>query len=115
MKLSIVGNAIAHWCIDRFGALAMVVLLVFCPYATAEKSTAASKAERSEDISIIGNTELPKVNFNLPWKLPSIVKRSEAKPVTELSGMLVPIEPEWHDKQVFFSQYLELELPSYSK
>lgn len=75
----------------------------------------SSDTKSLDEVSIIGNTELPNVSFNLPWKLPSIAKRAEQKPVKELKGMLEPIEPRRHQQQVFFSQYLELELPGHSK
>lgn len=82
---------------------------------THAQDRAAKQSKKLEEISIYGNTELPTLEFNLPWKLPTIAKRSEEKPVTELEGMLEPIEPKRHRQRVFFNQYLELELPNYTK
>lgn len=65
------------------------------------------------EVSIIGNTELPNVSFDLPWKLPSVTRREEQKPVARLEGMLDPIEPETHRKRLFFSQHLKLDVPKY--
>ena len=66
-----------------------------------------------DEVSIIGNTELPNVGFELPWKLPTVQKREDSQPLPELDGMLVPIDPIRHRKDVIFSQSLELEVPNY--
>lgn len=78
-----------------------------------ESANVANSERQIEEVSIIGNTELPKVSFNLPWRLPSVVKRSEAKPPSEIPGMLVPIEPTRLQKHIFFNQHLELAMPDY--
>jgi len=72
-----------------------------------------TKTKTMSEISIIGNTELPNISFDLPWKLPTIAKRAEEKPINALEGMLAPIEPERHRQQVFFNQYLKLDMPTF--
>ena len=63
------------------------------------------------ELSIIGNNELPKVSFNLPWRLPSVEKREDQSPSRDLKGVLSPLEPDQHKKYVYFSRYLELDIP----
>lgn len=85
----------------------------FAESSEGESANVADSERQIEEVSIIGNTELPKVSFNLPWRLPSVVKRSEAKPPSEIPGMLVPIEPTRLQKHIFFNQHLELAMPDY--
>ncbi len=78
-------------------------------------SASENKIETVGEVSIIGNTELPNVSFNLPWQLPSVQNREEQSPPTELPGMFSPIEPRRHQQQVFFQRYLELDVSGFSK
>jgi len=71
----------------------------------------SGKSNTVAEVSIIGNTELPNVTFNLPWRLPSVANRAEQSPIKFLENMLVPIEPKRHRKMVFFSEHLELDVP----
>lgn len=71
------------------------------------------EADKVLELSIIGNNELPRVSFNLPWKLPSVENREDQSPTNELTGILAPIEPEQHKKRVHFSRYLELDIPEF--
>lgn len=101
---------------------AMLFALVLCPLLTLAESAKLTSGKTAGDqshkgvseISIIGNTELPNVSFNLPWRLPSVANREDQSPIRELKNMLVPIEPRQHRKKVFFSQHLELDLPKLS-
>lgn len=78
-----------------------------------KKNTQA--VETVGEVSIIGNTELPNVTFNLPWRLPTVENREEQSPVKELPNMLTPIEPLRHQQQVYFSRYLQLDVADFSK
>lgn len=85
----------------------LLAVLMVSPLSSASDSEQNKKS--IDAVSIIGNTELPNVTFELPWKLPSITKREEQKPKSDLEGMLEMIEPERHRQQVFFNQHLKLD------
>ena len=63
--------------------------------------------ETLDEVTIIGNTELPRVNFDEPWQLPSIEKSSDKSPPKDIPGVLVPIEPHRYKQQIHFSHFLE--------
>lgn len=91
----------------------MCSLLLLAGWSHAQDRSAKQKGNKVSEVSIIGNTELPNVSFDLPWKLPSVTRREEQKPTARLEGMLDPIEPETHRKKLFFSQHLKLDVPKY--
>mgnify|MGYP000854433991 FL=1 len=71
------------------------------------------KVETLDDVTIIGNTELPRVTFDQPWQLPSIEKSSEKSPPKNIPGVLVPIEPHRYKQQLHFSHFLEVDVESF--
>jgi hypothetical protein len=73
-------------------------------------SSEKNRSERSlSQIDIIGNTELPAEEINLPWRLPSIEKRNVTKPNFELKGVLNPIDPDAFKRDIHFFKHLELD------
>jgi len=90
-------------------------VLVLCFPAFVLAAENENRVETVGEVSIIGNTELPNVTFNLPWRLPSIENREEQSPPKELPGMLAPIEPKRHQQQVYFHRFLELDVSGFSK
>jgi hypothetical protein len=92
-------------------ALAPILMLV-SPFVLSEASSTQNKVETLSEVSIIGSTELPNVSFDLPWKLPTIERRDEAKPPNNLKGILEAIEPVRHRQQIHFSRFLEVDSPS---
>lgn len=74
-------------------------------------SQAAEKnVETLGEVTIIGNTELPRVSFDQPWQLPSIEKSIDKSPPKDIPGVLVPIEPHRYREQIHFSQFLEVDV-----
>lgn len=71
------------------------------------------KVETLDDVTIIGNTELPRVTFDQPWQLASIEKSSEKSPPKNIPGVLVPIEPHRYKQQLHFSHFLEVDVESF--
>ncbi|MCP5161834.1 MAG: hypothetical protein H7A00_09230 [Hahellaceae bacterium] len=65
-------------------------------------TTMASGKEELEGISIQGNNEQPQVLYLIPWQSPSIPAREEHPPVKQLSGVLAPVDPEFHENELFF-------------
>jgi len=88
--------------------------LLMCALSFVNAQESDRAVESVGEVSIIGNTELPNVTFNLPWRLPSVEKREEQSPPREIPGMLTPIEPKRHRQQVHFSRYLEVEMPQFN-
>ncbi len=91
------------------------VLLIYTSSPVILAAQPENQVETVGEVSIIGNTELPNVTFNLPWRLPSIENREEQSPTKELAGMLEPIEPDRHRQMVHFSRYLELDVDKFAK
>jgi hypothetical protein len=91
----------------------MAVFVLSFQSAFAAAAGKDNKVETLSEVSIIGNTELPNVNFNMTWKLPSVEKRDDQFPPKEISGVLVPIEPKRYKQQIHFSRFLEVDAPSF--
>lgn len=68
------------------------------------------KVETLDEVTIIGNTELPRVTFDQPWQLPSIEKSEERSPPKDLPGIMVPLEPHRYKQQLHFSHYLDVDI-----
>jgi hypothetical protein len=71
------------------------------------------KVETLDEVTIIGNTELPKVIFDEPWQLPSTEKSVDKSLPKDLPGVLEPIEPYRYKQQLHFSHYLEVDVESF--
>tara|TARA_R110001592_G_scaffold138511_4_gene357640 strand:- start:21285 stop:21611 length:327 start_codon:yes stop_codon:yes gene_type:complete len=68
------------------------------------------KVETLDEVTIIGNTELPRVVFDQPWQLPSIEKSTDKSPPKDIPGVLVPIEPHRYKQQLHFNHFLEVDV-----
>lgn len=71
------------------------------------------EVETLDEVTIIGNTELPRVTFDQPWQLPSIEKSADKSPPKDIPGVLVPIEPHRYKQQLHFSHFLEVDVESF--
>lgn len=71
------------------------------------------KVETLDEVTIIGNTELPRVTFDQPWQLPSIEKSADKSPPKDIPGVLVPIEPHRYKQQLHFSHFLEVDVETF--
>ena len=60
------------------------------------------KVETLDEVTIIGNTELPRVVFDQPWQLPSIEKSTDKSPPKDIPGVLV--------QQLHFNHFLEVDV-----
>ena len=77
-------------------------------------SHAAKKnVETLDEVTIMGNTELPRVNFDQPWQLPSIETGSDKSPPKDIPGVLESIEPHRYKEQLHFSQFLDVDVESF--
>jgi len=85
----------------------IVIVLLSLPGLTF--SDEGANIQTMNEVSIIGNTELPSTSFDLPWRLPSVDKREEQSPLKDVPGLLRPIEPFRYKQQVYFSKYLEID------
>lgn len=94
--------------------LALILVLFSLATGTHANEKSDKNSEPSVvDVSIIGNSELPRLNFNLPWRLPTVENRTEQSPSIEIRYIYAPIEPEKHRQLVHFERYLEVDLPSF--
>ena len=80
-------------------------------YVNAEDND--GKVETLAEVAIIGNSELPSISFDLPWRLPSVQKREEQSPPKEIPGVVMPIEPRRYKQQLHFSRFLEVDAPHF--
>lgn len=70
----------------------------------------AKESKEFEGISVTGSNELPQVLYIIPWQPPAYQKRAQHPPKTKLSGMLKPIEPEFHSEDYYFREKLEVKV-----
>ncbi|UZE97807.1 hypothetical protein [Alkalimarinus alittae] len=63
-----------------------------------------------EGISVTGSNELPQVLYIIPWQPPAYQKRAQHPPKTELSGIIKPIEPAFHNEDYHFRKKLEVKV-----
>jgi hypothetical protein len=85
------------------------ISLMFCVYSSLTLSEDLTDIQTMKEVSIIGNTELPSTNFDLPWLLSSVDKRADQSPLKDVPGLLRPIEPFRYKQQIHFSKYLEVD------
>ncbi len=97
----------------RCRALLGALLVLLSHASMAESTNSKNKVETLSEVTIIGNTELPNVNFDLTWQLPTIEKRDDQSPPKQVPGVLVPLEPERHRQQIHFSRFLEVDSPKF--
>lgn len=97
----------------KFSAVFVPFLLLTSPFVHSETGQSENKVETLSEVSIIGSSELPKVNFDLPWELPTVESRDDASPPKNISGVIEPIEPSRHRQQVHFFRFLEVESPTF--
>ena len=90
-----------------FGLLILLLGMSFLSQAI-EKNI-----ETLDEVTIIGNTELPRVTFDQPWQLPSIERSSDKSPPKDIPGVLMPIEPHRYKEQIHFSQFLDVDVESF--
>lgn len=108
---------VAMSCVCSRAFFTLLIFLLGMPSALMAESQPpkkpAAQSDTVGDISIVGSTELPKAVFSLPWRLPSVEKREDEAPPREIGGILEPLEPKRHRKQIYFDRHLDLEMPSY--
>jgi len=88
--------------------------LLFPMWANSADKQAKNKVETLSEVSIIGSSELPNVNFDTAWKLPTIQKRGEQSPPMVVNGVLEAIEPKRQRQQLHFSRFLEVDSSSFN-
>jgi len=91
--------------------LKLIIVMAFVGLANSEQ--AKNTVETLDEVSIIGNSELPRVNFSLLWQLPSVENRDEQSPPKKIEGVLTPLEPRRYKQQIHFSRFLEVDAPHF--
>ena len=94
-------------CLNNFVVFILLLGMSFLSHALEKK------VETLDEVTIIGNTELPRVTFDQPWQLPSIEKSAEKSPPKDIPGLMEPIEPHRYKQQLHFSHFLEVDVESF--
>ena len=94
----------------HFISIAVFILLFVMSFLS---QAAEKKVETLDEVTIIGNTELPRVVFDQPWQLSGIDKSADKSPPKDIPGVLVPIEPYRYKQQLHFSHFLEVDVESF--
>lgn len=101
----------SNWSCLCIALCCSVVSSLACAESNNSDSSSKVSSKKLDEVSIIGNRELPQVEFVVPWGLPSVPERADQKPLAKLENMLAPLEPVVHRKRIFFSQHLEVQSP----
>lgn len=88
-------------------------ILFSCLFCNMSYSQERKAVKTMKEVSIIGNSELPSAEFDLPWRLPSVDKREDESPVKDVPGLIRSIEPYRYKQQIYFTKYLEVDTPRF--
>lgn len=82
------------------------VIVSTSAYADRIGSSANAKPKKAKTIAIIGNSELPKVDVVLPWRVPSDgdPTKISLEPVA-MPDVLAPITVDKHKARVYFHRH----------
>jgi hypothetical protein len=97
----------------RFASVKRLCIFILLLGMSFLSQAVEKKVETLDEVTIIGNTELPRVIFDQPWQLPSIEKSAEKSPPKDIPGVIVPIEPHRYKQQIHFSHFLEVDVESF--
>ena len=95
--------------LKRLINILFIAMLSFSANGEGKKTTA-----EFEGISVTGSNEQPQVLYIVPWQPPTYQKRAEHPPNIELTGMLKPIEPTFHNEDYYFRKKLEVKVQTLS-
>lgn len=92
------------------GALMLAALIGATPHLAAEQS-----GEKIKTIAIIGNSELPKIDVSLPWRVgsdkdPTKIELTPKK----MPDALAPADIAAHKQRVYFERYLKVSTDSFT-
>ena len=87
--------------------------MLMLPVFSVTANDTDNKVETLEEVSIVGNSELPALDFNLSWRLPSVESREDQSLPKNIVDVLGPLEPKRHQQQIHFSRFLEVDTPRY--
>ena len=74
------------------------------------KRNRKKQSEELEGISVSGSDVQPQVLYIIPWQPPAYQKRAQHPPNMELSGIIKPIEPAFHNEDYHFRKKLEVKV-----
>lgn len=85
----------------------IVAMMLFSLGLQAEETR---KPAEFEGISVTGSNEQPQVLYIIPWQPPAYQKRAQHPPNMELSGIIKPIEPVFHNEDYHFRKKLQVKV-----
>lgn len=88
--------------------LYMLVILMFFSFGV--QSETGKQSAEFEGISVTGSNEQPQVLYIIPWQPPAYQKRAQHPPKMELSGIIKPIEPVFHNEDYHFRKKLQVKV-----
>ncbi len=71
-----------------------------------------SKEVALPGMSVMGNSEQPKVLYLVPWQPPSIANDSSDPPPKKMPGVMPMLDPTQHKKEVYFNKHLKVGVQS---
>lgn len=87
--------------------LLLISMTCFALNVQAEK---VKQSSEFEGISVTGGNEQPQVLYIIPWQPPAYQKRAQHPPNIELSGIIKPIEPAFHNEDYHFRKKLQVKV-----
>lgn len=83
----------------------LVLMLSYASFTTANDKS----SEQTKTISIIGNSELPKVELALPWRISGSADPTKIELEPEpMPDVLKPISMDEHKRKVYFHHYIQM-------
>jgi len=100
-----------------------VLILLYAQLGHAERSVQSAEisvqsAEKTEQagilqgMSVMGNSEQPKVLYLVPWQPPSIPSDVSDPPPKTITGIMPMMNPLHHTKQIYFRKHLKVGVQS---
>lgn len=94
-------------------SLTLVVAMVNSGNVMAAGENAST--EKPKTIAIIGNSELPRVDVDLAWRIASDRDATKIELVAEqMPDVLRPIDVEEHRKRVYFDKHIKVQTDAFT-
>jgi hypothetical protein len=78
----------------------------------ATKTESNNKETVLQGMSVMGNSEQPKVLYLIPWQAPSVLSDVPDPPPKTIKNAMLMMDPVNHQKQLYFSQHLKVGVQS---
>ncbi len=86
----------------------VIILILMMVFSLSTYADTTTQSTEFEGISVTGSNEQPEVLYIIPWQPPAYQKRAQHPPNIELSGIINPIEPAFHNEDYHFRNKLQV-------